>query len=139
MYRLMTILRRWRFVLGGALLLASAAAGAQLLPGGRPALPTTTLPTIPAIPRVNDRIGDTTAPVRDAVDPVTGRLDPLRASTGDLANARVSRLEELVRANRERLEMTDFGPAVRGEVIAIDPDQATLAAALDAGFRRIAE
>ena len=34
----------------------------------------------------------------------------------------------------DRLEMTDCGPAVRGEVIAIDPDPATLRAARAAGF-----
>ncbi len=135
----MTILRGWRPVLCGALLLASAGAEAQLLPGGRPSLPAPTLPTGPALPRVNDRVGEATSTVRGAVDPVTGRLDPLRAGASDLAAARVSRLEELVRANRERLEMTDFGPAVRGEVIATDPDPATLAAALDAGFRRVGE
>ena len=35
--------------------------------------------------------------------------------------------------------MTDLGPAVRGEVIALDPDPASLAAAEAAGFTRIAE
>ena len=35
--------------------------------------------------------------------------------------------------------MTDLGPAVRGEVLAIDPDPASLTAALTAGFRQLAE
>jgi hypothetical protein len=48
MIRPMTILRRWRLALAGALLLVSADAGAQLLPGGRP-LP---LPSGPSLPRV---------------------------------------------------------------------------------------
>jgi hypothetical protein len=43
----------------------------------------------------------------------------------------------LVRANRDTLEMTDDGPAVRGEVIAVDPDPASLAAAEAAGFTRL--
>jgi hypothetical protein len=139
----MTILRRWRLAWGGALLLVSAGAGAQLLPGGGPSIPSVpsgpSLPSTPGLPGVNDRIGDMTRDVRGAIDPVTGRLDPLRASASQLAEARVSRLEDLVRANRGRLEMTDLGPAVRGQVIAIDPDPAALAAVLAAGFTRIAE
>ena len=42
-----------------------------------------------------------------------------------------------MRAHRDRLEMTDAGPAVRGEVIAIDPDPATRAALAAAGFAEI--
>jgi hypothetical protein len=133
MINAMTILRRWRLALGGALLLISAGASAQLLPGGGRPLP---LPTGPSLPRTTDRVTDV---ARGTVDPVTGRVDPLRASVSELAEARVARLEEQVRANRGRLEMTDFGPAVRGEVIAVDPDTATLAAALAAGFTRLAE
>jgi len=48
MYRVMTILRRWRLAWGSALLLVSASAGAQLLPGlsgGGPSLPST--PSLP--------------------------------------------------------------------------------------------
>ena len=150
MYRVMTILRSWRLALGGALLLVSAGAGAQLvggLPGGAtggtggigsPSVPSTSLPTR-GIPGVTDRIGEMTPNVRDSIDPVTGRLDPLRASAGQLAEARMLRMDDLVRANPDRLEMTDLGPAVRGEIIALDPDPAALAAALAAGFTRIAE
>ena len=151
MYRVMTILRRWRLAWGGALLLVSASAGAQILPGGLPGggggLPTGTGrpapsmpgPSLPGMPGVTDRIGDVRSTTRATIDPVTGRLDPLRASAGQLAEARTSRLEELVRTNRDRLEMTDVGPAVRGQVIAIDPDPASLSAALAAGFTRLAE
>lgn len=137
MYRVMTILRRWRLAWGGVLLLVSASAGAQLVPGlggGGPSLPST--PNLPASP---GNLGNVTGNVRDLVDPVTGRLDPLRATAGQLAQARVARLEDLVRANRDRLEMTGLGPAVRGQVIAIDPDPASLAAALAAGFTRLAQ
>jgi hypothetical protein len=137
MYRVMTILRRWRLAWGSALLLVSASAGAQLLPGlsgGGPSLPST-----PSLPNATGRVGDVTGNVRDLVDPVTGRLDPLTATASQLAQARVLRQEDLVRANRDRLEMTGLGPAVRGQVIAIDPDPASLAAALAAGFTRLAE
>lgn len=136
MNRLMTILRRWRLIWSGALLLVSAGAGAQLpgLPGGGGG------PGLPSLPSgVTDRVGDATSRTRDLVDPVTGRLDPLRASVGQLAEARVTRLQDLVRANRDRLEMTELGPAVRGEVLAVDPDPAALAAALAAGFRQVNE
>jgi hypothetical protein len=136
MNRPMTILRHWRLALGGALLLVSAGAGAQRLPG----LPGGTGPNMPSLPSTGiDRVGNATGTMRDLVDPVTGRLDPLRASVGQLAQARVSRLGELVQANRDRLEMTDLGPAVRGEVIAIDPDPASLRAALAAGFRQVGQ
>lgn len=137
MYRVMTILRRWRLAWGGALLLVSASAGAQLLPGlggGGPSLPSTS-----NLPNTTGNLGNMTGNLRDAIDPVTGRLDPLRASVSQLAQARVLRQEDLVRANRDRLEMTELGPAVRGQVIAIDPDPASLAAALAAGFTRLAE
>ncbi|HYD12281.1 MAG TPA: S8 family serine peptidase [Allosphingosinicella sp.] len=150
MILLMTILRRWRLAWSGALLLGAASAGAQLVPGlpggsggtggvGRPSVPSLPTAPTPGVPGVGDRIGDVTSNVRGAIDPVTGRLDPVRASASELAAARIYRLDELVRANRERLEMTDFGPAVRGQVIAVDPDPATLHAALTAGFTRVAE
>lgn len=134
MNRLMTILRRWRLGICSALLLVSAGASAQL-----PSLPSPQLPSSGGMTGVTDRIGDATARTRDLVDPVTGRLDPLRATVGQLAQARISRLEDLVRANRDRLEMTGLGPAVRGEVLAVDPDPASLTAALAAGFRQIGE
>lgn len=136
MNRLMTILRRWRLTWSGALLLVSASAGAQLpgLPGGGGG------PGLPSLPSgVTDRVNDATSSTRDLTDPVTGRLDPLRASVGQLAEARVTRLQDLVRANRDRLEMTELGPAVRGEVIAVDPDPAAIAAAQASGFRQVSE
>lgn len=124
----MRILSRRRLALGAALAFAAGGAGAQLLP-----------PT----PNVGGALGsvgrDVGQSANSALDPATSRLDPLRASVGELAQARVARLEGLVRNNRDRLEMTDQGPAVRGQVIAIDPDPATLAAAGQAGFTRIAE
>lgn len=135
MMRAMAILGRWRFALSGMLLLVSVSAGAQL--PGLPSPPS--LPSTGGVTGVTDRMGNVAAGTRDLIDPVTGRLDPLRATVGQLAEARVARLEELVRANRDRLEMTELGPAVRGQVIAVDPDPAALAAALGAGFTRMAE
>ena len=115
----------WRWPIGAALAAAlCGAAGAQLLPR---------LPTPPTPPPV---VGGTLDRVGRAADQ---RLGDVRATAGALANARVERLEALVRANRATLEMTAAGPAVRGEVIALDPDPATLAAVAAAGFTRIAQ
>jgi len=105
-----------------AFLLGSMPGRAQLVPGS---------PALPPLGGV----------VNDAGRTATGLMDQAgRAATGareaarDLAATRVSRIEEMVRRNPERLEMTDSGPAVRGEVIAIDPDAGTLAALEAAGF-----
>jgi hypothetical protein len=133
----MTILPRRGLALGAAIAFAvSAGAGAQLVPGlpGGPAVP-----SVPSVPGVGGTLGNVGPTALDALDRTRGQIDPLRASAAELAEARVSRLEELVRANRDRLEMTDLGPAVRGQVIAIDPDPATLAAAGRAGFIRLGE
>ncbi|MEA1015763.1 S8 family serine peptidase [Sphingosinicella sp. LY1275] len=51
-----------------------------------------------------------------------------------LSEARRSRLLELVRANRDALEMAPLGPAVRGEIVVVDPSPAVLAKARAAGF-----
>jgi len=119
--------RQWRLALGAALAMAACgAAAAQLLPSG----------PLPPVGGVIDQVGRTGQQAMDQVQPA---LDSARASAGQLADARLARLEALVRANRSTLEMTELGPAVRGEVIAVDPDPASLAAAEAAGFTRIAE
>jgi hypothetical protein len=56
-----------------------------------------------------------------------------------LAERRLNRLQALVRTAPETLEMTRLGPAVRGEIIAVDPSPDTLAAAQQAGFTIIAQ
>lgn len=118
---------RWHLALGAALAMAACGtAGAQLLPPG----------SLPPVGAAIDQVGRTG---QGAVDRLSPALNDARANAGRLADARVARLESLVRANRDRLEMTDLGPAVRGEVIAVDPDTASLAAAEAAGFTRIAE
>jgi len=112
----------WKWAVAAALAGAmAAAAGAQLLP------------PLPAPPPV---VGGTIGEVGRATGQALGEV---RATAGDLADQRVERLQALVRANPDSLEMTDLGPAVRGEVIALDPDSASLAAAEAAGFTRIAE
>ena len=116
----MRIGSRWWLAVAAALAVAAGSvAGAQLVP------------SVPDVGGVINDVGRTAGNV--AGDPA-GRVDALRGDVGALAQARVARLEALVRANRDRLEMTDLGPAVRGQVIAIDPDPAALAAAVEAGF-----
>jgi len=106
---------------------AATMAGAQLLP---PA---------PDLPDIGGTVGELGQSANDTLGNAGRDLDRLGASASHLAQTRVERLEALVRANRDRLEMTDLGPAVRGEVIAIDPDPATLAAVEGAGFVRAGE
>jgi minor extracellular protease Epr len=105
-------------------LLAAGAAAAQLLP---------------PLPPVGDVVGSVGRAGTDAVDSATRQLDRLGAGAQALADARLERLQRVVRANPERLEMTDLGPAVRGEVIAVDPDAATVRAAAARGFTVVAE
>ena len=123
----MGIATRWRPALAAALAVAAcSAAGAQLLP------------PVP-VPDVGGTAGTIGRTADRALGDATDNLETIRGDAGALARARVGRLEALVRAHRDRLEMTDAGPAVRGQVIALDPDPAALAAALQAGFTRLAE
>jgi minor extracellular protease Epr len=94
---------------------------------------------IPPAPNLGGTLGTIGQTGRDTIGRTGDALGQVQASAGDLASARTERLADLVRANRERLEMTDLGPAVRGEVIAVDPDPATLAAVQQAGFTRLGE
>jgi len=108
--------------------LSAAAALAALLAGAAGAQ---LLPQLPGAGRVIDGIGRTGAGALGRVAPIgEGLLTDARA----LAAARTERLRSLVEANPEILEMTDLGPAVRGEIIAVDPSADTLAAAARAGF-----
>jgi minor extracellular protease Epr len=116
----------WRLALGASLALLCGAVRAQFLPSA----------PVPPVGRVIDQIGRTG---QMAVDRFQPTLDAVGQSARQLADARLARLEALVRANRDALEMTDSGPAVRGEVIAVDADSASLAAAEAAGFARLGE
>jgi hypothetical protein len=86
------------------------------------------------------------APVGSAADGVLGRtsraLDPVGNTVGDiargaarLADARVSRLADLVRRNREAIELDAAGdPARRGELLLIGASEEEVARAGAAGF-----
>jgi minor extracellular protease Epr len=114
----------WRLLIGcAALLLPFGAAFAQLVPA----------PSLPPLGGVVDNLGRTTT---DLTGEARGIATDTAATVRNLADARVERLDNLVRRNPDRLEMTRVGPAVRGEIVAIDPDPATLTALEAAGFVR---
>ena len=116
--------RLLHFVLATSLAATCVGSRAQLLPSA-------------PLPPVGGVVGDVGRTGQMAVDRLQPTLDDVQQRAGQLAQARVARLEGLVRSNRDRLEMTDSGPAVRGEVIAVDADPASLAAAEAAGFTRV--
>jgi hypothetical protein len=111
---------RLKFAAAGAVtLLLASGAGAQLLS------------QVPATGPVLDGIGRVGA---DATRSAIRAADGLGTSARSLAGARAERLRGIVAANPDILEMTDAGPAVRGEIIAVDPSAEALAAAREAGF-----
>ncbi len=91
------------------------------------------------VPNVGDALGGVDRVATDTLGRTADTLDGVRRSARELADDRLQRLRGLVREYPELLEMTDLGPAVRGELIAIDPDGATLEALERAGFARLAE
>lgn len=120
----MRIGRRMRIAAFGALAVAAAsAAGAQLIPR---------VP-IGGLGRVTEQALGT------VTDTVRGTNEGLRAAADDLLRVRLDRLQRLVRASGGILEMTVLGPAVSGEVVAVDPSPEAIRAAEQAGFRVVAE
>lgn len=116
----------WLARFGALIALATGGvAAAQLLPPV----------SLPSTPNLGGALGTVGQTGTNALGQANAAVD----SVAGLAEARTARLDALVRANRDRLEMTDLGPAVRGEVIAVDPDPAVIAAALQAGFARLGE
>src|SRR5688500_18546290 len=105
-------------ILAGLGLVTASTAGAQLLP--RP-------PQLPGLPPVGGVAGDLLRPLDELGQDV-------RQVARRLARQRLEALDELVRAHPGELEMTRDGPAVRGEIVVIDPQPAALAAVAAAGF-----
>lgn len=84
-------------------------------------------------------VGDTLRAVTrlpgETLGEVTPPLGNMLDSVNALARERLSRLRLLAEGNRASIELDARGdPAVRGEVIAVDPGEATLRSALAAGF-----
>ncbi|WP_425998485.1 S8 family serine peptidase [Caulobacter sp. DWR1-3-2b1] len=114
--------RRTLLALASVIVLSTnVPAVAQLLPGG-PGLPTLPSAGLPALPDATGRL--------DRIEGAARRLTPEL-----LAAARLDRLRDLVRAQPRRLDIDELGqPVVRGEVLAVSPDPASLDAARAAGF-----
>lgn len=131
--------------IAAALLLGLAAGGAGATPDG---LPEETIDRIrdraaraeERIEAARQRAGTPAAERAEggrdrAAVAIARRLDHVQMRAASQAQA----AQERVLAYPDRLEMTDGGPAVRGQVVAIDPDPAVLTAARKAGFAVIAE
>ena len=117
--------RPMKYLAAAALtLMAAAAAGAQLLP---------------QLPDPGGVIGGIGRTATDALDRTGRTAGDIAAGARALAAARVDRLRALVDAHPDILELTDRGPAVRGQIIAVDPSPATIASVRGAGYRIVAE
>jgi hypothetical protein len=105
-----------RVLLSTLLLCCAPTAGAQL------GLPPVRLPSLPAV--------NVPGVLPGVTDPATAPLD-----TGKLRELRRLRVRELLRRHRDVLEADPHGElVVRGEVLALAPEAAALAAATGAGF-----
>ena len=125
--RLMAFGRRLiSIAIGGLLASVGAPTLAQRIPSP--------MPDIPRAPPLGGIIGGVDRTRQDALRDATEALEGTRSQLREMVAERRDRLNDLVRFNREQLEMTDLGPAVRGQVVAVDPDPATLAAAAADGF-----
>ncbi len=119
--------RRLAATLALVLMLAGPAA-AQLpsLPGGGGGLPGGGLPG-GGLPSG----GDVGGRVRGSLDEVTGTTDRLT----DLTDQRNEALRDLIRRNPREVDTDERGgPVVRGQILAVAPSAASLAAAQTAGF-----
>jgi subtilisin family serine protease len=120
-----------------AAMLCAGSAAAQILGGGAPGLPGLGA-TLPDIPRVERGL----APIRPAPLHEVGRTArALKDTVDDLATAPLADLrrltaERLLRDHADVVEPDDQGrPVVRGEVLAVGFDAATVRRLRQAGFR----
>ncbi len=109
--------------------------GALGAPAGAQRIPTPgQIPEIPRVPPIGGIIGGIDRVRQDPLRDATDALEGTRAVLRELADDRLDRLRDLVRIHSEQLEMTELGPAVRGQVIAVDPDPAALERIRAEGF-----
>ena len=111
----------------GRLILSAATLAAGLLGGG--------MLHAQLIPSVGDTIHSVTRLPSELLGEMTPPLrDTLRAADM-LATERLARLRLFAERNREAVELdADGNPAVRGEIVAVDPSEAVMEAATKAGF-----
>ena len=142
----MSSVSRHLFTAAAAAVLAAASTSAQLLPNvGGPIgdLPTGSIPVVgPIIRDVMGGPGGASGSTSSAISPTLDTLGVgpavAQLDSASLLDLRRARLLELVRQNRRELDMDgDGAPARRGQLVAINPDPTSLAAAARAGFRII--
>lgn len=103
-------------------------AGAIMAACAVPAVAQLDLPPLP-VPPVAGVLDKATGTARDLAEPVL-------SDARELANARLTRIGELVRRNRKAIELDLTGePARRGELLLIDPTAGQLSQVEAAGFK----
>lgn len=87
------------------------------------------------LPPLGGVVGDVIGQVDRTLDPVERTVDGVTATIGRLAQARIDRLNSLLRRNRDAIERDASGELARkGEVLLLDPDATQVATAERAGF-----
>jgi hypothetical protein len=108
-----------------ALALTAACAALVAVPAVGQLLPGVGVPQVPLVGPVERDLGQT----------LDRSVDRVRQTATQLVQARSDRIAGLLRERRQFVEADMNGePAARGELLVVDPDQATLAAARAAGF-----
>lgn len=110
-----------RFILSAATLAAGLLGGAML--------------HAQLIPPVGDTIQSVTRLPGEVLGEIAPPLRDTLRSANMLATERLSRLRLFAARNREAVELdADGNPAVRGEIVAVDPEESVMQAAAEAGF-----
>jgi minor extracellular protease Epr len=91
------------------------------------------------VPSIGPTVGELNNIGSSVLDNVERPLGRLPLDAGSLASERLGRLRSLVRAHRDLLELTQAGPAVRGELVAVDPAPSAVQSAIAAGFTMLGE
>ena len=87
------------------------------------------------VPPVGGAVGNVLGTVDRTLQPLERTVDRVADRASRLAERRISRLSDLVRRNREAIELDDAGqPARKGELLLVDPTEADLSAARRSGF-----
>ena len=87
------------------------------------------------VPPLGGAVGKVLGAVDRTLDPIERTATGAVTGAARLAERRVSRLADLVRRNRDSIELDDAGaPARKGELLLLDPAEADIATAQRAGF-----